>query len=228
MKLQAKLLFSPVKWLICLVFVCIIPIAMYVPTYYDFVNVSTIYLPFIGIVLFSDITILDKGSNTEEIAYLSSRKPIRIFLQRYLISLVLLLLYILLANGAFRIMQQIRGETMIEPISLFTYILNAGGGSLFIGAMAMTISALINNVYVGYGFSIVYWLYWNINCQTEAFINPFPFIANPTFYEVPLAIIYGQTLIVITFASFLFTQSPYYIHDNIRKWIISLVISHSL
>ena len=222
MKLQAKLLFSPVKWLVCLAFVCIIPIAMYVPTYYDFVNVSTIYLPFVGIVLFSDIAILDKGSSTEEIAYLSSRKPIRVLLQRYLISLVLLLVYILLANGVFRIMQQFRGETMIEPISLFAYILNAGGGSLIIGAMAMTISALINNVYVGYGFSIVYWLYWNINCQTEAFVNPFPFIANPTFYEVPLAIIYGLTLIVITLACFLSTKSPFYLNDKIHKWFIAL------
>lgn len=222
MKLQAKFLFSPIKWLICLAFVCIIPIAMYVPTYFDFVNVSTIYLPFIGIVLFSDIAILDKGSSTEEIAYLSGRKPICIFLQRYLISLVLLLLYILLSNGIFRIMQQFRGETMIELISLFTYIVNAGGGSLFIGAMAMAVSALINNVYVGYGFSIVYWLYWNINCQTEAFFNPFPFIANPTFYEVPLAIIYGLILIVITFTGFLSTKSPFYLNDKIRKLFISI------
>lgn len=221
MKLQAKLLFSPVKWLICLAFVCIISIAMYVPAYFDFVNVSTIYLPFVGIVLFSDIAILDKGSSTEEIAYLSGRKPVRVFLHRYLISLVLLLLYILLANGVFRIMQQFRGEMTIEPISLFTYILNAGGGSLFIGAMAMAISVLINNVYVGYGLSIVYWLYWNINCQTEAFANPFPFIANPTFYEVPLVVIYGLTLIIIAFACFLSAKSPFYLNDKIRKWFIS-------
>lgn len=216
MKLQAKLLFSPVKWLICLVFVCIIPIAMYVPTYFDFVNVSTIYLPFVGIVLFADLAILDKDSSTEEIAYLSSRKPVWIFLQRYLISLVLLLLYILLANGVFRILQQFRGDKMLEPISLFTYILSAGGGSLFIGAMAMAISALIKNVYVGYGSSIVYWMYWNINCQTETFFNPFPFISNPTFYEVPLVVIYGLTLIVIAFACFLSTKSPFYLNDKIH------------
>lgn len=215
MKLQAKLLFSPVKWLICLVFVCIIPIAMYVPTYFDFVNVSTIYLPFVGIVLFADLAILDKDSSTEEIAYLSSRKPVWIFLQRYLISLVLLLLYILLANGVFRILQQFRGEKMLVPISLFTYILSAGGGSLFIGAMAMAISALIKNVYVGYGFSSVYWMYWNINCQTETFFNPFPFISNPTFYEVPLVVIYGLTLIVIALACFLSTKSPFYLNDKI-------------
>ncbi|AEE91075.1 conserved membrane protein of unknown function [Tepidanaerobacter acetatoxydans Re1] len=221
MKLQAKLLFSPVKWLVCLAFVCIIPIAMYVPTYFDFVNVSTIYLPFVGIVLFSDIAILDKGSSTEEIAYLSSRKPIRVLLQRYLISLLLLLIYILLANGVFRIMQQFRGEMMIESISLFTYILNVGGGSLLIGAMAMTITALINNVYVGYGFSIVYWVYWNINCLTEAFINPFPFIANPTFYQMPLAVIYGLTLLIIIIACFLSGKSPFYLNDKIRKWFIA-------
>lgn len=223
MKLQAKLLlFSPVKWLVCLAFVCIIPIAMYLPTYFDFVNVSTIYLPFIGIVLFSDIAILDKGSRTEEIAYLSSRKPIRVFLQRYLISLMLLLVYILLANGVFRIVQQIKGEMMIEPISLFTYVLNAGGGSLLIGAIAMTISALLNNVYVGYGFSIVYWLYWNINCQTEAFLNPFPFIANPTFYEIPLAIIYGLALVVIALSCSHSRKSPFYLTDKISKLVLRI------
>lgn len=222
MKLQTKLLFSPVKWLICLLFVCIIPIAMYVPTYFDFVNVSIFYLPFIGIVLFSNIAILDKESSTAEMAYLSNRKPIRIFLSRYLISFVVLLLYILLANGVFRMMQQLRGQMTIETISLATYILNAGGGTLFIGSIAMTISALINNVYVGYAFPILYWLYWNINWETEAFINPFPFIANPTFYEVPLAIIYGLTAILIAFTCFLSTKSPFYLHDKISKWFVSL------
>jgi ABC-type proline/glycine betaine transport system permease subunit len=192
---------------------------MYVPTYFDFVNVSTIYLPFVGIALFSDIAILDKASRTEEIAYVSSRNPIRIFFQRFLISLTLLLGYILLANGVFRITQQFRDEMMIEPISLFTYVINAGGGSLFIGGMAMTISALINNVYVGYGFSIVYWLYWNINCEAEAFLNPFPFIANPTFYEVPLIIIYGFSIGLTMLACFIYRESPFYLADKMRKLI---------
>ena len=219
MKLQLKMLFSPVKWLMCLIFVCILPILLYVPTYFDFVNTSTMFLPFIGIVLFSDVAILDQGNGTEEIAYLSSRKPIRVLLQRYLISLALLLIYILLANMVFRSMQQIKGEWMIEPISLFEYVANAAGGSLLIGTMSMTISAMLGNVYIGYGCSTLYWLYWNINYQVEAFLNPFPFIANPTFYEIPLAVIYGLTLVVITLACFISGKSPFYFADKMRKFV---------
>jgi len=220
MKLQLKMLFSPVKWLMCLIFVCMLPILLYVPTYFDFVNTSTMFLPFIGIVLFSDVAILDQGNGTEEIAYLSSRKPIRVLLQRYLITLALLLLYILLANMVFRSMQQIKGEWMIEPISLFEYVANASGGSLLIGTMSMTISAMLGNVYIGYGCSTLYWLYWNVNWRKEIAINPFPFIVNPTSYEVPLIILFLLTLALITLVCFFSKKSPFYLTDQIRKWFI--------
>lgn len=219
MRLQIKLSFSPVKWLVCFVFICIIPIAMYVPTYFDFINVSTMYLPFVGIVLFSDIAILDKGSRSEEIVFLSNKYPVKIFLERYLISLLLFLAYILLANGVFNFFHQFSSDKMIETISLFTYVANAAGGSLFIGAITMTISALLNSVYVGYGFSIIYWLYWNINCQVEALFNPFPFIANPTYYEVPLIMVYVLSFGLIISTCFIYRKSPFYFSDKIRKLI---------
>lgn len=55
MKYEFKILYSPIKWISCLILVILIPLVMYVPTYFDFVNVSSIYMPFVGIVLFSDI-----------------------------------------------------------------------------------------------------------------------------------------------------------------------------
>jgi hypothetical protein len=217
MKYNLKLLYSPIKWLGCLILVILIPIAMYVPTYFDFVNVSTIYLPFVGIVLFTDINLLDKGSQSEEIAYLSDKKPITTFIQRYLIAVVLLFMYIIFSNIIFRILQQFRGEVIVEPISTIEYILIAGCGCLFVGAISMTISSILNNVYIGYGFSIIFWLYWNINCQMEMIINPFPFIANPTFYEKPLIIIYCLTLVLILINCFLSKKSPFYLPDKVRK-----------
>lgn len=51
MKYEFKILYSPIKWISCLVLVILIPLVMYVPTYFDFVNVSSIYMPFVGIVL---------------------------------------------------------------------------------------------------------------------------------------------------------------------------------
>lgn len=217
MRYNLKLLYSPIKWLSCLIFIIVIPIAMYVPTYFDFVNVSTIYLPFIGIVLFTDITMMDKGSHAEEIMYLSNKKPIGTFIQRYLIAVVLLFVYIIFSNIVFRIMQQLQGDTIVEPISTIEYIIIAGCGCLFIGTISMTISTIFNNVYIGYGFSIIFWLYWNINCQAEIIINPFPFIANPTFYEKPLIIIYAYTLALILINCFFTNKSPFYISDKIRN-----------
>ena len=73
MKYEFKILYSPIKWIGCLILVMLIPLAMYVPTYFDFVNVSSIYMPFVGIVLFSDINLLYKESHTEEIMYLINK-----------------------------------------------------------------------------------------------------------------------------------------------------------
>lgn len=223
MKLHFKLMFSPLKWLGCFLFTCIIPIVMYVPTYFDFVNVSMIYLPFVGIVLFSDVAILDTENKTEEITYLSSKKPIRVFLQRYLISFASLFIYIILANMVFRILQQFEGEVMIEPISFFEYLIIAGCASLFIGAISMVIGAIFGNTYIGYGFSVIFWLYWNINLLKESFMNPFPFIANPAFYEVPLIIIYGFSVTLIAFTCFIVRKSPFYLSDKASKLFLRLL-----
>jgi hypothetical protein len=215
-----KLLFSPIKWLGCLVLVLVIPIAMYVPTYYDFVNVSSIYLPFVGIVLFADIALLDKGTRVDEITYLSSKKPINTFIQRFLLSLALLCAFAIIANAAFRVIQQSNGDAIAEPISFFEYIAIVISSSLFFASLSMTISAILNNIYIGYGLSIIYWLYWNVNCQKQMLFNPFSFIANPTFYEIPLIAIYSFTFLLILTNCFLCKKSPFYLPDRLRRLVI--------
>lgn len=220
MRYNWKILYAPVKWLGSLIFVILIPIAMYIPTCYDFINVSVIYMPFIGIVLFTDFCLLDKKSNAEEIVFLSNRKPVLSFIQRYLISIAILLVYVILANVVYRMLQQFQDEVMVEPISMLEYILIVVGGCLYIGAISMTISTILSNVYIGYAFSISFWLYWNINCETEMIMNPFPFIANPTFFEKPLFIIYGFAFGLILFNCFLSRKSPFYLQDKVRRLLI--------
>ena len=120
-------------------------------------------------------------------------------------------------NIIFRIIQQFQGEVSAEPISIINAIAIVIGGCLFVSAISMTISTIFSNVYIGYGFSGIFWLYWNINCQTESIINPFPFIANPTFYEKHLVLIYIITVGLILVNCFLCTRSPFYFGDKIRK-----------
>ncbi len=220
MKYSLKIVYSPLKWLICVIFVTILPFVMYVPTYYDFVNISTLYLPFVGIVLFADLAIIDKENHIEEITYLSDKKPVITYIQRYVLSLAIMLIYIIIANIVFYILHQLNNVEITEPISNFQYIIITSGGCLFFSAMSMTISTILNNVYIGYGFSLIYWLFWNINCQTEAFMNPFPFIANPALYEKPLVIIYAFTLVLIILNCFLVSRSPFYLSDKMKKLLV--------
>ncbi|MBO6310466.1 MAG: hypothetical protein J6N70_16840 [Oribacterium sp.] len=219
MKYEFKILYSPIKWIGCLILVMLIPLAMYVPTYFDFVNVSSIYMPFVGIVLFSDINLLYKESHTEEIMYLINKKPIKFFLKRYLITVALLIIFIVVENIIFRIVQQFQGEVLDEPISMISAIAIVTGSCLFVSAISMTISTIFGSIYIGYGFSGIFWIYWNINCQKESIINPFPFIANPTFYEKHLVFIYIITIGLILINCFLCTRSPFYVGDKIRKYI---------
>lgn len=217
MRFNIKLLFSPIKLLGCLIFIILIPIFMYVPTYFDFLNVSVIYMPFVGIVLFSEISILDRENHISEITFLSDKKPIRTFLQRYLISTFLLLCFIVIANTVFKVTQPYRDIKIVESISFFEYFIIVGCSCIFIGTISMTISLLLNNLYVGYGLTIVYWIFWNINCQNKTLMNPFPFIANPTFYEKPLILIYVYTVLLIILNVLIIKQSPFYTSDKIRK-----------
>jgi len=134
-----------------------------------------------------------------------------------LITVALLIIFVIVENIIFRIIQQFQGEVSAEPISIINAIAIVIGGCLFVSAISMTISTIFSNVYIGYGFSGIFWLYWNINCQTESIINPFPFIANPTFYEKHLVLIYIITVGLILVNCFLCTRSPFYFGDKIRK-----------
>ncbi|MFA9466647.1 MAG: hypothetical protein ACERKN_20480 [Velocimicrobium sp.] len=217
MRYNLKLLFSPSKWLCCLLFVAMIPVFMYAPTYYDFTNISTIYIPFVGVVLFTDIVMMDKSNNFAEIAYLSNRKPIKTFLQRYCIMAVLLLVLVLLANGIFRISQLINNNFASEPISLLEYVLLACGSSLMLGTLSMSIANVLNNPYVGYGATLFYWLYWNINYKKQSLLNLFPFIANPTFYEKILVAEYLSIAVLVILNCLLTKKSPFFLADQMKK-----------
>ncbi len=209
MRYNLKLLFSPSKWLCCLLFVAMIPVLMYAPTYYDFTNISTIYIPFIGVVLFTDIVMIDKSNNFAEISYLSNRKPIKTFLQRYCIIAILMLSFILLANGIFRLSQLINNNFAREPISLLEYVLLSCGSSLMLGTLSMSIANILSNPYVGYGAALFYWLYWNINFKNQSLLNLFPFIANPIFYEKFLVTQYLLIVVLMILNCLLVRKSPF-------------------
>ena len=218
MRISLKPLCSLFKWLCCALLAMVLPIAMYAPTYYDFTNILSLYMPFVGIVLLSDLALLEKASNTEEIAFISNRKSIRIFLFRLLFAVGLILVFTLLANGAYSIRLYFSESANIdEALTIIDVLIVSCASTIFIGGIAMTFSTILSNIYFGYGISLIYWLFWNVNATLTLPFNPFPLIANPASYKEHAFILYALSCLLIVANCYFVIQSPFFISDKARK-----------
>lgn len=202
-----KLLYSPVKWMCALIFAILIPLTVYAPTYYDFTNICSLYMPFIAILLFSEISLIDKANNFSEIIYMVDIKPIKTFIQRYIITVGVFFILLIISNAIFRTMQFMNDLYFEEPILLTNHIVIVTGTSVFLGSLSMSLSSIFENVYVGYGSSLIYWIYWNINNESFSKFNLFPFLATPINYEKTLIFQWGLILIIITLECILKNKS---------------------
>ncbi|NFL53747.1 hypothetical protein FDB71_16980, partial [Clostridium botulinum] len=178
-----KLLFSPLKWICCLLFILLMSISMYAPTYYDFTNICEIYIPLIGIILITDIVLIDKQNDMVEVLYVSNSNLKKTFWFRYFIIAILLAIFILLANGVFNIKMYFNGDSFLnEPITQLQFLIISLFSTLFLGTVSMTIANIFYKSYISYGCSLVYWLYWIVNIKNQSIFNLFPFVAKPTEY----------------------------------------------
>lgn len=213
-----KLLFSPLKWLCCLIFILLIATIMYAPTYYDFTNICEIYLPFIGVILITDVMLINQHNNMAEILYVLNSNQKKDFLFRYFIIVILIVIFIFLADMTFSIQQYFNGGPFLyEPITHLEFLIISFSGTLFLGTLSMTIGNLLTNQYIGYGFSLVYWLYWNVNCQKQSIFNLFPFVANPNEYIFYVLIEFTFIIFLIFLNTILAKKSPFFIIDKISK-----------
>lgn len=192
-----KLLYSPVKWMSALIFVILIPIAVYAPTYYDFTNICSLYMPFAALLLFTEINLVDNDNGFSEIIYMIDRKPIKTLIQRYIMTVAVFLVLIIISNIVFRGMQYINDSYFEEPIMLYDHIIIVAGASMFLGSLSMSISNFFKNIYVGYGVSLIYWIYWNINNESLSKFNLFPFLASPINYEKAMIFQWGLILGIV-------------------------------
>ena len=93
LRYNLKLLFSPLKWMSCFLFTMLIVISMYAPTYYDFTNICEIYLPFIGVILITDVMLINQHNNMAEILYVLNSNQKKDFLFRYFIIVILIVIF---------------------------------------------------------------------------------------------------------------------------------------
>ncbi|ACD21737.1 ABC transporter permease [Clostridium botulinum] len=215
-----KLLFSPLKWLCCLLFIILMSISMYAPTYYDFTNICEIYIPLIGIILITDIVLIDKQNDMTEVLYVSNSNLKKTFWFRYFIVGILLTIFILLANGIFYIKMYFNGEPSLnEPITHLQFLIISLFSTLLLGILSMTIANIFSNSYIGYGFSLVYWLYWIVNIKKQSIFNLFPFVATPNEYIYYIVIESGFIIFLLLLNFILVQKSPFFITDKFLKYI---------
>lgn len=196
-----KLLYSPVKWMSALIFSILIPVIVYAPTYYDFTNVCNLYMPFVAVLLFSEISLVDKDNNFLEIRYMIDRKPIKTFIQRYIVITFVFLILLIISNAVFRITQFTNDLYYEEAIFLYEHMFIVSGASIFLGSLSMVLSDFFGNVYVGYGSSFIYWIYWNVNNESLSKLNLFPFLATPINYENTLCLQWILILVIMFFGA---------------------------
>ncbi|OSA99386.1 UNVERIFIED_ORG: hypothetical protein B2H98_01395 [Clostridium botulinum] len=215
-----KLLFSPLKWLCCILFILLMSISMYAPTYYDFTNICEIYIPLIGIILITDIVLIDTQNDMAEVLYVSNSNLKKTFWFRYFIIGILLAIFILLANGVFNIKMYFNGDSFLnESITQLQFLIISLFSTLFLGTLSMTIANIFYTSYISYGCSLVYWLYWIVNIKKQSIFNLFPFVAKPTEYIYYILIQLGCIILLLLINSTLFYKSPFFITDKLSKRI---------
>lgn len=210
-----KLLFSPIKWIGAFIFITFIALFMYAPTYYDFTNICEIYIPFIGIILMTDIMLVDKYNNISEILYISDGKLKKVFLIRYIIIVVFIMLLCFSANIIFFIQGYFKGELYLnEPVTILEFLLVSVSSTIFLGTLSMTMANVLSNPYISYGCSVIYWLYWNINSTKQSIFNLFPFVAKPTDYIIYILIDFIIISLLILINLILSEKSPFFIKSK--------------
>jgi hypothetical protein len=191
---------------------------MYAPTYYDFTNICEIYMPFIGVTLFTDIMLIDKNNNIREILYISNSKLKKVFLDRYLIIMILIIVLSFIANSVFFIQGHFNGQSYLnEPITILEFLIISLVSILFLGTLSMTIGNVLSNQYIAYVCSLIYWLYWNVNSTRQSIFNLFPFIAKPTEYVGFISIQLAMVFLLLLINLVLLQKSPFFINDKLSK-----------
>lgn len=204
---EFKLFFAPIKWLICALFIVVIPFIFYAPSTLDVLNLWEIYAPLVGIVLFSDIMMVEKSNRTAEIVYLKIKRRTFSFVFRYSVTMILLIVFIACAiwiDGLFL------GNLLTDEEFSFFFVLSiVGPGCLFFGTLALTSSNLFSSVPLGYLPPLVYWAYWMVgeNMSRMNMLNPFKF-ANGYEYLSSKFMLLLLTFLFIVLNLFIIEQSP--------------------
>lgn len=153
-----KLVFTPVKIVICLAIASLTPLLISTRSMDAFTDMYPVYISTIGIIAFADISLIDKKSGMEDIIYLTRSSVYKRYLYRILSAVIVTLLMILLSGFVFVLKLSFKGISIDYYLSSQLILLRDSlPYILLVGISSMTIANIFRSSKIVYVFGLVYW-----------------------------------------------------------------------
>lgn len=157
--LNLKLIFSPIKLLLCILITAIMPLIVKSMSMYEFYASCASYISIIGIIVFAEIPLIDVKSGLDEIIYLAQNKAWKTYFIRILAAILGISVLVLLSGYVFVLKISYKNILIGYDIkSQLLLLINVLPYILLLGSISMTLSNVFRSVYFGYIIASIYWL----------------------------------------------------------------------
>lgn len=154
-----KLIFTPLKILICILLTSLMPLLINATSMFDFNKNFATYISIIGIVVFAEIPLIDKKYGMDEIVYLAKKRVWKTYFVRMLSGVIAISLLVLLSGYIFVLKISYKDILIAYDINTQIALLSSVlPYILLIGVISMTISNIFRSVKFGYILTTMYWL----------------------------------------------------------------------
>lgn len=157
--LNIKLIFSPVKIILCIALAVAIPFFMDTMSMHEFYSVFAVYISIIGVIVFSEIPLIDRDHGMDEIIYITKHHTWKSYLIRMLSAMLAISLIIVLS--AYIFVLRISYHKILVAYDLQTQLIllkNVIPYVMLVASLSMTISNLFRSVKFGYVITSIYCL----------------------------------------------------------------------
>ncbi|WP_146241108.1 hypothetical protein [Paenibacillus sambharensis] len=173
---QFKIVYSPIKWLLCAAFIVMIPFLFYAPTGRDVLNLYEIYACFVGIILLPDVFWVDHYAHATEMLATRRTRGSWMLWYRWLWFMLFSITMLFVGWLLLRLDLSPHGYLFSDSsLSYFTLLYVTMPGLLFSGALSLLGGAVFRSPEVGYVAGIAHWMYWNVNMEIDSWFNLFSY-----------------------------------------------------
>lgn len=221
LKYDVKILFSN-KYILCIVLFVFMPFAVNFSGTEMALSIFELYIPLVGVVLFTDIINIEDKLMTREILYLKSANKTGVVIIRTLINVLFVCLLsivtLLIINSNLCSIVSGSGLAKGSKVNYLDVLVVMLPTTIFLGFLSMTVANLFVNSIVGYIISFFYWVYWLVNLNIKSIINPFGYTANAEYFALSKVALCVLSILLLFTNNYLVNKSPY--NNKFRRLLI--------